>query len=338
MISNLFICKDRSSGDYKEGKYGLWNSARFVVEYLNSIGRSSVLLSVTDGNCIDKEIHKYKPNRVILEALWVTPEKIKELKRLHKDVVFIIRIHSKAPFLSNEGIAFDWCNKLIGLDNVMLTANNIDFVSHMNLCGYPIHYLPNIYSNQLHNFRRNKIVSNDIHIGCFGSIRLMKNQLIQAMSAIAFGDCNDYTVHFHMNGTRSEQNGGNVLKNIIALFDNQPSHQLHLHPWQSHNDFVEKIKMMHLGMQVSYTESFNIVTADFIRCNIPIVTSKEISINTSLLHADPNSVKSIVKSLEFANNFGAITNRLSNFKLNRHNLIARTTWSNFVDTYWRFPF
>lgn len=334
MVENLFLCKDRSSGEYKEGKYGLWNSATFVVDYLNSVGKSSVLSSVVDGNGIDREIHKYKPKKVILEALWATPEKIRELQRLHSNVTFVIRIHSKAPFLANEGIALQWCNELIEIDNVLLTANNIDFVTHMNLCGYPTEYLPNIYTDEVFGIGPSKIISNDIHIGCFGSIRPMKNQLIQAMSAIAFGDYNGYTVHFHMNGTRSEQNGGNVLKNIIALFDLQDSHQLHLHPWQSHADFIDKVKMMHLGMQVSYTESFNIVTADFIRCNIPIVTSKEISINTSLLHADPNSMQQMVFALECANTFGFATNFLSNFKLNKHNLLAKKIWVDFVELHW----
>lgn len=331
MIENLFLCKDRSSGDYKEGKYGLWNSATFVVDFLNSINRSSILVSVVDGNSIDREIHKYKPKNVIIEAIWATPDKMRELARLHKNVKFIIRIHSKAPFLANEGIAFQWCNEFIDIDNVILTGNNIDFVTHMNLCGYPTEYLPNIYSDKINSFGRNNIISNDIHIGCFGSIRPMKNQLIQAMSAIAFGNENNYSVHFHMNGTRSEQNGGNVLKNIIALFENQKSHQLHLHPWEPHKDFLDRIKMMHLGMQVSYTESFNIVTADFIRCNIPIVTSKEISINTSWLHADPNSMKSIVSCLEFANTFGLLTNMLSNAKLNKHNILAKNTWKDFLE-------
>lgn len=330
-MDNLFLCKDRSSPDYKEGKYGLWNSASFVVDYLNKIGSKSLLLSIIDGNAIDREIHKYKPKNVILEAIWVTPEKLRELSKLHPSVKFIVRIHSKAPFLANEGIALKWCNEFINIDNVVLTGNNKDFVEHMNICGYPTTYLPNIYVDERFGLGRNKIVSNDIHIGCFGSVRPMKNQLIQAMAAIAFGELRGYSVHFHMNGTRAEQNGGNVLKNIIALFENQKSHQLHLLEWRDHQSFIEKVKMMHIGMQVSYTESFNIVTADFVRSNIPIVTSKEVEFNTSFLHADPNNVHSIVSALDFANTFNLFTNYLSNLKLDRHNILAKQIWENFLN-------
>ena len=117
----LFICKDRAKSKY--GSFGLVNSAKFVSDYIDKFAKSEVV-QVIDGNDIDREVSKYKADIVILEALWVTPEKINELLSLHhhKNRTWIIRIHSKISFLANEGIAFQWIN---GYSELMKKFSNL---------------------------------------------------------------------------------------------------------------------------------------------------------------------------------------------------------------------
>jgi len=57
---------------------------------------------------------------------------------------------------------------------------------------------------------------------------------------------------------------------------------------------------MDLGMQVSLTETFNIVTADFVNNNIPVVTSDEISWVSCLFQANPAESKSILQKMRQA--------------------------------------
>jgi hypothetical protein len=57
---------------------------------------------------------------------------------------------------------------------------------------------------------------------------------------------------------------------------------------------------MDLGMQVSLTETFNIVTADFVNNNIPVVTSDEISWVSGLFQANPAEAKSILQKMRQA--------------------------------------
>ena len=325
MLDILFICKDRSSGDYKEGKYGLWNSASFVVEFLNKSQIKTDLISVFDANFIDRAIHVNKPKVVVLEAIWVTPQKLSELARLHKKVKWIVRVHSKLPFLSNEGVALEWLNGYKSIPNVTLTGNNLEFVEDMRSSNYKFEYLPNVYLDKI-NYSRPIFSRQDLHIGCFGSLRPMKNHLIQAVSSIDFANKIGYNLKFHINSSRYEQRGDNVLKNLVALFKNNPTHDLVHHGWLSHSDFLGLVYTMDIGMQVSYSESFNIVAADFVRMNIPIVTSKEISFNTSFLWADPNSREDIVSKLTRAYRFGSFMNWRSNSKLDSYNLIAKDTW------------
>jgi len=85
----------------------LVNSAYFVSEYLKSIGIESEVVTVVDGNDVDKVVTQYDPTHIFIQALFITPAKMYELMNLsrHANRNWIVRIHSKVPFLANEGIA-----------------------------------------------------------------------------------------------------------------------------------------------------------------------------------------------------------------------------------------
>lgn len=309
----LFICK-KWIDTY--GKcYGLINSASFVANMLNDKGIEATMVSAIDNNCIDREVHKYKPTHVIIEAIWVVPSKFEILMKLHPKVKWIVRIHSKIPFLAMEGNAFDWIQEYISLSkknkNFKLSFNVDSTTDEVNgVFGNTTIYLPNIYYPKHNSKNENKdelIVFGDvkkdnsfIDIACFGAIRPLKNQLIQAIAAIHFATKIGKKLRFHINATREEQQGQNVLKNLKSLFLHPDGHELVQHGWMTHSEFINVVKSMDLGMQVSLTESFNIVAADFAWNNIPIVTSPEISWINSLYKCSTDSVIAIVNTLNFA--------------------------------------
>src|SRR5688500_11649943 len=105
----LFILKARDATNtygYSCGlSTGLLNSATFVQDMLDSNGFTTKLVVVIDNNDIDREVTAFRPTHVIIEALWVVPSKFQILKKLHPSVKWIVRLHSEAPFLANEGIA-----------------------------------------------------------------------------------------------------------------------------------------------------------------------------------------------------------------------------------------
>lgn len=324
----LFICKTRNLGNYKI-PFGLLNSAKFVAEAIGAYGVETKVADVIDGNAINKEVHQYKPTHVMLEAIWVTPDKIKELVKLHKHVQWVIRIHSKAPFLAMEGVAFEWLNKYkqIARDNknFVISANNKDFNDELNQLGFHSVYLPNIYKPPQCNTRKTR--DNMLDIGCFGAIRPLKNQMLQAIAAIKFADRLGRKLRFHMNGDRVEQKGEQVLKNIRALFATHKTHKLIEHAWIPHHEFIKLISKMDLGMQVSLTESFNIVTADFVGQNIPIIVSPDISWMPFIYYADPNSSDDMVRKLMF-------TYVTSKFKLHLVNRLALSLYNEEATDEW----
>ena len=329
----LFICKLRNLDNYRI-PFGLLNSARFVAEAIRAHGAEAKVVDVIDGNFIDREVHQYKPTHVMLEALWVTPAKIMELLKLHKNVQWVVRIHSKAPFLAMEGIAFEWLNEYRKIaqthSNFIISANNIDFNKELNEIGYTSTYLPNIYTPPQPYPR--KVADGFLDIGCFGAVRPLKNQFLQAIAAIKFANEMDKPLRFHINGNRTEQKGEQTLKNLRALFDGQEKHELVEHEWMAHEDFIKLISTMDLGMQVSLSESFNIVTADFVGQNVPIIVSNDITWMSIVYRVDPSSSEAMVNRLWFTyltSKFGL--HKINRLVLDRYNSSATKEWLKYLD-------
>jgi hypothetical protein len=336
-IKVLFILKKRS----KYGvSYGLVNSCKFVADALASFGIESKIVEVVDNNFIDREVHQYKPTHVFIEAIWVVPDKFHVLLKLHPHIQWYVRIHSQTPFLGGEGIAFDWIIKYHALaktyPNFHLAVNAAKLASDLKLAlGYKTVYTPNIYLFDKKDFNFAWQDNNRLDIGCFGAIRPFKNMVNQAMAAIAFAKKYNLRLRFHINASRFESHGENILKNIKAIFAATP-YELHEHEWMNHEDFIKLVRKMDLGLQVSYTETFNIVAADFVSNHIPIVGSKEIDWLFPWYQAEPNSVKDIVDKIDFAYHTKQFhLHRLNEFYLNKHNAEAIEAWLNLLGYYKR---
>ena len=306
----LYIDEKEGDGNYSYGVLhsGLYNSANFVNMKLKSLGYQSEVVHVFDNSFIDREVTRFRPNIVIIEAFWVVPEKFDVLVKLHPKTKFVIRNHSKTPFLANEGIAFDWIMRYSNTPNVYISSNAMVTNEEIQCLIASLHddwtedkveakcpFLPNYYPVEYDSEdHRNRVVDQKIiNIGCFGAIRPLKNQMIQAIAAIKFADDNGLKLRFHINGNRIEGNGNQVLKNLRNLFVHL-KHDLVEHAWTPHDKFIKLVASMDMGMQVSYTETFNIVAADMISKGVPVVVSKEIDWVDSKFYADPNDCDGIV--------------------------------------------
>jgi hypothetical protein len=288
---------------------GLLNSAGFVNSMLQTFDKNDIvseIIQVNDNNDIDREVTKFKPNIVIIEAYWVVSSKFEVLTKLHPNVKWIIRNHSNIPFLANEGIAFGWTLEYVKFPTVYVSCNHIDAlidVRNLIRSAFPewtndfvdnkIVFLPNYYPIKK---VEKKVYDNNrdsIDIGCFGAIRPLKNHMIQALAAIEWARVNKKYLRFHINGNRVEGNGAPILKNLRETFSRLPNAELIEHGWLDHTPFLELVKTMDLGLQVSVTETFNIVCADFISQGIPVVASREIHWVDERLH-----VQNITNSLD----------------------------------------
>jgi hypothetical protein len=279
----LFVLKYRQGYGYAAGYRGsgLYNSAKFCVDMLNDNGIEAKLVQVVDNNDIDREVAAYRPTHAIIEALWVVPEKFHILRRRHPHVRWVVRIHSKLLFLANEGVAVDWLLRYPLLKNVSIAFNSLQtYEEFSKLTKHDVYYLPNFYpvppEDPWHTHEISHRRRHVLNVGCFGAVRPLKNTLIQAVGAIRAAEELKLHLHFHINGSRVEQMGAPTLKNLQALFAHEHPHKLVMHKWKKRPEFLELLKTMDVGMQVSLSETFCIVAADMIAAGLPIVVSDEV--------------------------------------------------------------
>lgn len=295
MSNILFILKRRE--DYNAIIHsniglstGLYNSASFVNKLLINNNIQSNLVVVNDNNDIDREVTKYKPTHVIIEALWVTPSKFYILQKLHPNVKWIIRIHSELPFMAGEGIAMDWVGDYSVFKNIVIACNAPRMLEEIKLflkiknnwndkhTDNKVIYLPNYYPQVYKPARTIDYNKAWVDVGCFGAIRLLKNHIVQAYSALDFANRVGKKLCFHINAGRIEMKGEPVLHNLQGMFQHLYSqgHVLVNHNWSPREQFINLCSQMDIGLQVSFSETFNIVSADYITQGVPVVGSNEI--------------------------------------------------------------
>jgi hypothetical protein len=337
MSKILFILKRRE--DYNAILHnniglstGLYNSASFMNDMLVDMGYESYLQVAIDNNCIDRLVTRYRPTHVIIEALWVVPSKFDILQKLHPNVKWIIRLHSEMPFMAGEGMAMDWIKEYSRFKNITIACNaprmlrEIEwFVGKKNVI-----YLPNFYPQEYKHktFNKDKDV---IDVSCFGAIRPLKNHLVQAFAAIQFAEEIGKKLRFHINAGRIEMKGDAVKNNIRGLFEqiSDTGHQLINHQWIPREQFLELCSQMDIGLQCSFSETFNIVGADLISQGVPLVGSKEIPWSANFGNADPTDSQEILDALHRTYHFPQINVKLNQFNLKRYTNNTRKIWNKY---------
>lgn len=329
----LFICKKGESyGGFDRKFSGLYNSTNFVNNALASHHEiESKLIQVHDNNCIDREVTAFRPDIVVIEALWVVPEKFEILKKLHPKVQWYIHYHSDVPFLAQEGIAMKWTRGYTE-QGVGVLANSMDLIRAICYGFNPfpdMRYLPNCYPT--HRFlpvKRGYLHEGELHIGCFGAIRPLKNQLIQMMAAAACARRKGRVLHFHINGNRIEGGALPALHNMEG-FANGEDVILHKHEWRDHTQFLALLNSMDALMQVSFSETFNIVSADAISQGIPVVGSDEIEWLSRFTMAKCSDTDDIANKLARVLDWPWLT-VLNQWHLEKFARRSRDMWVDFV--------
>ncbi len=333
----LFIIKSIVDGYGYSQPTGLINAANLLSVALKTINVDSRVIVIDGENEIDNRLYTLRPEHTVIEALWITPEKLEELAVKYRDTKFSIRVHSKTPFLSQDSDAMDSISQYMDIakrnPNVKLSSNNKYFVDDISKAsGFKFDYLPNIYPIPEHRRHPKEFFSpkrQDIHIGCFGAIRPMKNHLQQATAAIRFADAIGKKLYFHINNDQVEENDSNIVRNLRGLFKANGRHELVEHGWMPNEEFLDLVVQMDVTMQVSMSESFNLTIGDAISNDVPSIGSTDIDWLPSELKAIPTDTDDIVKKLARAWSYGyTAENRRS---LGKYNHKAIRIWRKYLD-------
>lgn len=308
---SLFILKRREdyshdpsySGSYQIAT-GMYNSAKFVQDELTAAGREAAVGLAIDANDIDRLVTAYDATDVFIEGLWVTPDKFTELFRFPRHAArrWHVRIHSEIPFIATEGIAFDWIAQY--LNQGVLVAPNAPRAQEQILwlatkMGKQdnVVYLPNCYPVDFSDFPIENLdtsAKTTLDVACFGAYRPLKNHLQQAFIALRYAESVGKTLRFHVN-QRLDSGGGPAARNVAALLSAAGA-ELITHDWEDRDTFLASLAAVDVSLQVSMSETFNIVAADTTLVGRPMLVSKEISWAYPT-YADPQSVDDSLRKL-----------------------------------------
>lgn len=271
---------------------GLSNCIEHIVSLVPHVVRARV-------DSIDHVItamQSYKAPAVMFEGMWVDEAGFRRIKALFPNTELFVHIHSHVAFLTAEAMAFHNL-KMYQTMGVKVVFNNYKTMAALNLKNSL--FLPNIYTCHFYD----RILGTDsgtINIGCHGSLRPLKNQVLQAACAIQYAEISGKKLNFHMNLDRSENSGVDVHASLKGLFSLYPNHTLVNDPWLRQYDFIQACRKLDLGMQISMSETFNLVSADYVAAGIPILVSSEIDWACPESTTETTCADSIIADIRYA--------------------------------------
>ena len=301
--------KDYGGGDeygsesgYGRSHRGLGINALMTVKVLRKHGIHADIAPVWKRPDVVAALNKYKPTHAIIQAPWISAEDQAWLCHQFPDVQFVVRVHSQIGFLQVEPNAIKILRDDLflqeGLLNLAVSANTrrlAEFVDHTYKSR--IVYLPNLYDTD--RVRRKRDESHDhrsLRIGSFGAHRLLKNHTTALAAAMMIAERRGSDLEFYVNAGRKEGSGGGAIIRALRLMsDRVPWVRLKEVGWQEWSEFRQTVAYMDLTMQVSFTETFNIVTADSVAEGVPAVVSNAIEWTPARWHANPDDAADIAR-------------------------------------------
>jgi hypothetical protein len=161
--------------------------------------------------------------------------------------------------------------------NVHLAGNSRRFCDWIRTAfGAPCVYLPNLYWLDCDPVWRQPFSGGTLRIGIFGATRPLKNLMSAAGAALEISRTLRVPLELWLSAGRAEGGGDGILAAVREMLGGLPNVTLIMNGWQTWPAFRRTISHMHLLLQPSYTESFNMVTADGVAEGVASVVSNAI--------------------------------------------------------------
>jgi hypothetical protein len=218
----------------------------------------------------------------LIEAPWLPAAEQAQLLQAFPHVQFVVRCHSQIGFLQVEPGAIKLLRDLATLEggslNFRLGCNNLEFQRFFQKAyHHPCLLLPNLYDFERVDRYHPHQPGQTLRIGSFGALRLMKNHTTAAAAALLIARRRHAHLEFYVSVNRMEGPGSmGVLQSVRNMFEALTWAKLIEHPWAPAAQFRAFIGGMDLCLQLSQSETFNIVTADAAAEHVPTVVSDAI--------------------------------------------------------------
>ncbi len=269
---NVLICYKNFAAHAGISHIGLGVSALNNAKVLNKMGIKAQVIPLKVEDDIKMAVAQNPGvTHVIVQAPWISTKLLSYMCATNPLVQFIVVSHSNVGFLQADRNGIRLIKEAIELEgstsNFHIGGNSARFCSWVeNTFGEPATYMPNMYYLH-HRHGEHKRLWNDVggtlRIGIFGATRALKNMMSSVGAAMEISYDLNATTEIWINSERDDGPDSRHIRNAIKeLVGGMPNVQLKELAWSSWSQFKRYLGTMHLLLQPSYTESFNMVSAD----------------------------------------------------------------------------
>jgi hypothetical protein len=281
---------------------GLGVAALNTAKVLRRAGIQAQVWPIVSAAELTTRLNSGSVDHVMVSAPWIPAHELQSLANTFPETQFAVNCHSNVGFLQADRngtkLLRETMEVELGTFNVHVAGNTRRFCDWVRAgLGAPCAYLPNLYYLEARSIRRHIPFSGGtLRIGVFGATRPLKNLMSAAGAALQIARELRAPLELWLSAGRAEGGGETVLASIREMLQALPHVTLVLNGWQSWPKFRQTIAHMHLLLQPSYTESFNMVTADGVAEGVPSVVSPAIDWAPTDWKADPDNVCEIART------------------------------------------
>jgi hypothetical protein len=269
---------------------GLWAEAWGCTDGANLRAR------LERASAVAHERGQLQPTHVVIHAPWVSTCELAAMARDFPDVVFVLVSHSNFGFLAADPHAVQLLREAVDLQhslhNVVVAGNSEKFARAASVIwNTQVGVLPNLYDlSEPMPPPRGSWAGDRLRLGLFGACRLLKNGLTAAAAAASLAATLRVPTKLYV----SEANAA-----MRELCEDAPNLTLVATGWLPWARFRQMVGSMHLLLQPSFTESFNVVTADGVHQGVPSVVSGAIDWTPARWQADPDDAEDLVRVAQY---------------------------------------
>ena len=312
---------------------GLGVTALNIARTLRSLGFTADVWAITGAADLERRLQQTPVSHVVISAPWIPTADLARLCTAFPETRFAVNCHSNLGFLQADPNAMRLVRE--GLDLArghwnFQVAGNCDRLTKWIEKAYSgcCLLLPNMYFLEDARPAPKRWQGGVLRIGAFGATRALKNLLTAAGAALQISRQLGADLEFWISSGRNE-GAGPVVDAVRQMLEGIPHARLVENPWQPWPRFRSTVGHMHLLLQPSYTESFNIVTADGVAEGVPSVVSGAIGWAPDSWKADVDDTGAIAQTgLKLLRSRFASRRGMS--ALRRHNRMAVRAWRDFV--------
>ncbi len=267
---------------------GLGVSALHVAKTLNEEGVPVDVWPIVSSDNLRKwlNLDASNPNtqpitHVVISAPWIETVTLADFCRQFPRIQFLVNSHSNVGFLQADANGMRLIREALELElatpNFRFGGNSQKFCDWItDAYGAPCQFMPNLYYLGATQPARPRYAGGLLKVGIFGAVRPQKNAATAVGAAVQIARSMKAQTEIWMSGGRNEGGGEVVMRTVREMIKGIPGVTLQESPWQPWPQFRRLVGSMHLLLQPSYTESFNMVTADGIAEGVPSVVSDAI--------------------------------------------------------------